>query len=792
MSLKVFYSCKVMAKSRINLRDFRNLEVVEKKSFFSLLKSNLVNLFPSPESRKFFKKNNKKTPKKRQHNWEKPLEKSEKKKVSLKSRALSFGVFFMRVPLFLVYPFFKVLKFLVNSIKVFVNRENVVGAVFILCFVTIIFHFASLQVFSGSRRSNNKDNVLANSLQIILSQKGQIYIRDLTQSQADGNNYIPVTATQNVANLFFNPRKLQEYVKDGLVIEKVVEMISSNLNLSYNEVLKTIKDETLKENPKQYVSIEKFINENQKAVVEGLRKVPEYRKLVIASGLGIEEKQVRSYPEGKLLAATIGYVPKFQVTREEALRTGCKSMVLANEDRKTYQSFVPGDSSKAEYNIGYYGLEQKYCSELTGLNGRKVLNNELNSDKVEESRVVNGASIYTTIDRNLQRKAEQVLEEGMKRNTNSNGIPKDGTVIVMEAKTGKILAMASNPTFDPNVFNEANPESFRNVATSVDYEVGSVMKPLTVAAALNEFQSGNIGSKGQKLGVAPDFQFEDFNKKGKVYQDNSGNKFTIQNSEGKSYESLGKIGLDKCLVYSINTCISNVVDTLGTRKLQEYFSEKFLFGKPTAINLPGDSHGNVSNLAGEINCLFCYAQHGFGQGISNSPIQLMRAYTAIANSGVMVDPYLVEKIKYADGYEDNGSSSDSSIKRNAPQQIFRESASRLVSDYMTKVIQETRPGVGANRAKVEGYNIAGKTGTAQINRPFNGKPCNYDCNTNKGLYDHTFIGFNVNAKNPIIIMVKISEPLPGQKKNFSGDTVGQSFADMMKYTLDYLGIPKDG
>jgi cell division protein FtsI/penicillin-binding protein 2 len=465
-------------------------------------------------------------------------------------------------------------------------------------------------------------------------------------------------------------------------------------------------------------------------------------------------------------------------------------------------------TSGLEYFVGSYGLEQKYCTELGGLNGLQ----KYGFNRVNESKeVLNGSDLYLTIDKNIQLRAEQILEQAIIEQTNANGSPKDGAIIIMEAKTGKIRGIASYPYFDPNDYEkywQENPEAFRNAATSVDYDIGSVMKPLTVAVALNTYQSG-YAENGDRKGVPPEWGFVDYASTGKPYQELNGNQpDPIRNAKGVSYKAYGKIGLKEIIRDSINTGIADIVDETGARKLREYYEEKFKFGQPTQLSLPGDAHGNTRTFTTDIRCPICYANFGFGQGFTASPLQLVRAYSALANDGFMVEPYLVEKIINKDGTVDDGTSLNSPIIRQRPQQVISSTTSRLVTSYMQSVVQDGYLGREPSSARVPGYLIAGKTGTAEVNRPYLQKdaagnavlnekgnpvmvPCSYICNREKGLYDHTFIGYGP-AKDPqYIILVKLSEPNPGVVDNFSSSTVGRPFSQMMEFTLNYYGVVKD-
>jgi len=175
---------------------------------------------------------------------------------------------------------------------------------------------------------------------------------------------------------------------------------------------------------------------------------------------------------------------------------------------------------------------------------------------------------------------------------------------------------------------------------------------------------------------------------------------------------------------------------------------------------------------------------------------LIRAYTVFSNDGSIIEPYLVDSIKYKDGRVDDGSDPTSKIARDAPKKIVSSNVVKNMNSYMQSVVDEGFLGRDPSTSKVPGYQIAGKTGTSQVGRNSYAKSCVagefiYDCNTRLGIYDHTFIGFGP-VKNPeYIVLVKLSEPNPGVVKNYSGTTVGVPFAEMMGYALSYKGVPRD-
>lgn len=675
---------------------------------------------------------------------------------------------------------------------------------FALMFLAIVFQLAQLQIpaFADTVGASPFLKILDPGEKVDLpkakiitaAKRGQIFMQNNGQNREN----IALTITNKQTDLWFDPKNLKSISQKGLNLEEAALTLSSYLNLPYNQVLETFKKETSAENPRQYAVLQENITPTQINVFNYLITSSLNKDYNFRLWLNVSESQSRSYPQNQLLASTVGYtLPKpVPVSEIEDRFVSCKKMVEKNIEKETNNN---------SYIVGSYGIEQKYCSELGGVNG------DAGDPK---NKVNNGGDVYLTIDENLQKKAEEILLQTIKDTTNENGSPRNGTIIVTNVKTGEIKAMANYPTFDPNSYQDYwdpkspkyNPQAFINVATSDDYDVGSVMKPITVASALNTYES-NLIENGERKGVSPNFKFVDY-ASGKIYEETNGNKKYINNSQNISFRAYGRIGLKEIIRDSINTGIADIVDATGARALSSYYEDRFKFGKTTAVNLPGDNHGNIRNFQAEIGCAFCYANFGFGQGFTASPIQLIRAYTALANKGKMVEPHLVKKIVYDDGTIDDGSNPDSSLKKDAPKQIITENTARLVTTYMEAVVDEGYLGVEKTKFRVPGYSIAGKTGTSEVIRSYpernsngevilnaDGEPkqvfCDYVCNRQRGIYDHTFIGYGPSTDPQYIVMIKISEPNRGKVSNFSGATVGPAFAQMMGHTLNYYNVPKD-
>jgi cell division protein FtsI/penicillin-binding protein 2 len=792
MTGKTISTNKNLNKSR--LFSAKSKQEIFKKNFSNSKKSlNFASKFDFGQKKKKFSNN-------KYNNYSKNS--NQKENINPKD---FFSKKFIAVLQFLTFPFVWIFRsFFLYLWKILGLWDFLVRFGFLLMFLAIVFQLAQLQLpafaqvvgvspFLKVLDPGEKVELPKNKI-ITTAKRGQIFIQNNGQNRENVN----LTLTNKQTDIWFDPKNLKSISQKGLKIDQTALILSSYLNISYTQTLETFKKEIEVENPKQYVILQENISQDQSNLFNYLISSNLNKEYNFRLWLNVTERQNRSYPQNQLLASTLGYtLPKpVPVSEIEDRFTSCQNMVQKNREKGTDNN---------SYIVGSYGIEQKYCSELGGLNG--------DASDVKNG-AVNGGDVYLTLDENIQKKAEEILAQAIKDNTNENGPPRNGTILVTNVKTGEIKGMATYPTFDPNSYQDYwdknspkyNPQAFINVATSDDYDIGSVMKPLTVASALNTYES-NIIENGQRKGVSPNFSFVDY-QSGKIYEETNGNKKYINNSQNISFRNFGTIGLKQIIRDSINTGIADVVDATGARALSSYYEDRFKFGKPTAVNLPGDNHGNIKNFQAEIGCAFCYANFGFGQGFTASPVQLVRAYTALANKGKMVEPFLVKKIAYEDGSIDDGTSLDSSLKKDAPRQIITENTARLVTEYMKAVVDEGYLGVEKTKFRVPGYSIAGKTGTSEVIRSYtqkdaNGNPvlnqdgepkqvfCDYVCNRQRGIYDHTFIGFGPISDPEYIVMIKISEPNRGKISNFSGNTVGPAFSQMMGYTLNYYNVPKD-
>jgi len=448
---------------------------------------------------------------------------------------------------------------------------------------------------------------------------------------------------------------------------------------------------------------------------------------IIAEILNIDEELLLE----QLKKENIYEVIKKRVTQEETdkIKESSLTGIYIGEETGRY---YPQETLASELigfldadQKGQYGLEEYYNEDLEGKKDSK------------------GSDIYLTIDYPIQFTAEKLLEKA-KENLDIKG----GQIIVIEPSSGKIIALANFPNFNPNEYSEVSDLNiFQNGVTQKIFEPGSIFKPLTMAAALNEDV------------ITPQTTYRD---PGVIKIGGS----TISNYDKRTYP--GNITMTQVLEKSINTGAVFAEDELGNDLFLKYIEDFGIF-EPTGIDIEEIYSQNQEFKKGyDIN----FATASFGQGIEMTPVQLIRAYCTIANGGKLVTPYLVEKI------EENDKITETKPQIEEDSVISAKTTSQL-TQMMISVVQNGY----AKSAQISGYYVAGKTGTSQISYA----ALNID---KKGYSDETwqsFVGF-APALNPrFLILVKLDNP----KTNTAEYSAVPIFHDLAKYIIDYYQIPPD-
>lgn len=399
--------------------------------------------------------------------------------------------------------------------------------------------------------------------------------------------------------------------------------------------------------------------------------------------------------------------------------------------------------SDTEQRTGRYGVEGYFENILRGdlgwLSGERAAAGGFIGVAQKEFRPAeDGADVVLTIDRVVQSFIEKELQDGVRRYGAERG-----SIIVMHPQTGAILGMATYPTFDPNTYYAVKDARVQtNPVVSDIFEPGSILKPVVMAGAINE----GI--------IEPDTTFVD---SGPVKVD----KYTIDTFDGKHY---GVQTMTNVLEQSNNIGMVWLADRMGADKMYDYL-RRFGVGERTGIELDGETQTNLEDPNDWD--IVQTATTSFGQGIALTPLQSLNAINAIANNGTLLVPHIVSSIRYSDGEVET-------IEPEAVRQVVSENAASKVSAMMVSVIENGVAGL----ARVPGYYLAGKTGTAQVP-------------DERGQYSAdrkiiTFAGFGPVEDPQFSILVKLDNP---SGLSFASGTAAPMFRNISEKLLNYYQIP---
>src|SRR5919108_615221 len=392
---------------------------------------------------------------------------------------------------------------------------------------------------------------------------------------------------------------------------------------------------------------------------------------------------------------------------------------------------------------GLEGLELKYNEYIRGETGssvteRDALGRRVLVQGVEGLQIPPGNDIHLTLDTSIQYLAEKELET-----TITKYRAKAGVAIVVEPFTGEVLALANYPSFNPNNFTKEAAPQRRNRAVADSFEPGSTFKTVLAAAALEEGVVGKEDLFYCEMGKYP--------YAGKIIHDTHPN---------------GWLPFYKILQVSSNIGFTKVAEKLKKERYYKYI-EKFGFGKVTGIDMPGEVPGLLRKV--ESWSAIDLATHAFGQGISTTPMQMVMAYAAIANGGFLMRPYMVRRVVSPNGEE---------LVENQPHVVRRvvsEKTSRLLTSMLKEVTNEGGTGI---MASVEGFEVAGKTGTAQKADLAHG---GYSAVKRVG----SFVGF-VPADDPrLVVLVLVDEP---EANVYGGVVAAPVFRNIARGALQHLAV----
>jgi cell division protein FtsI/penicillin-binding protein 2 len=466
----------------------------------------------------------------------------------------------------------------------------------------------------------------------------------------------------------------------------------------------------------------------------------------IAPILGEDEGKIRD-----LLEKNHTYVPlKHQISYDDFQKikeTKVEGVYSSDEPVRFYPEgtlasqilgFVNGEG------VGNYGLEQYFDDELSGTPGLYKAEIDPSGKRIAFGKNVSlepkdGADLVLTVNRDVQAEAEKIIKTTVDKFSAENG-----SVIVMNPDNGEILAMANYPTYDPNKYKEVKDyQVFRNASVTDEYEPGSIFKAVTMAMGLDSKK------------VEPDSKYDDT---GSVTL----NGYKIMNSDKKAN---GIQTMTQVLEKSLNTGTYYVLTQIGKNMFYDYL-KKFGFGVATGIEQPTEGIGRIF-APDELND-HGYATMTFGQSISTTPIQMISSFAAIANGGKMVKPHLVAEKLLPNGKKE--------VTDNRPlKEIISSEAAAKEREMLVSVVEKGH----GYQAKVKGYKVAGKTGTAQVPKQDGG---GYDPNRNIG----SFIGFGPADSPRFVVLSKIDSPKGlAWAESSAAPVVGQ----MLDFLFKYYQVP---
>ncbi len=622
------------------------------------------------------------------------------------------------------------------------NRLHLIMAIVFLLVGLVLFRLCSIQVLKYDLyvALASDQHQVYNELK---PDRGRIFIQD--NQEFSDSEFFPVATNKDFALVYAIPNevknisevaeKLYIIFDQDKVADEVEELLENDEYFSDNEKGNIIIDEQKKEEFKK-IKRELEIKLRREEMIENYEnifkkkndpyepikhKVNEKQLAKINEldfpGINYLMETHRYYPEGNIGAHILGFIG-------------------FNEDEK----------------CGQYGLEGFFNEELSGKLGSIRAERSATGDLIimndrEYNKPQNGSDLILTINRSIQFFACRKLNEIAMRH-GADG----GSVIVMDPYTGAILTMCSWPDYDPNNYGEVDDiNTYNNPAIFSQFEPGSIFKVFTMAAGIDQGK------------IIPETTYHD---EGMVKVE--GWPKPLKNSDFDTHGGHGIVDMVTVLEESLNTGAIFAMQKTGADIFADYV-KYFGFDEKTGIELETEGSNNISSLERENIRPVEAATASYGQGITVTPLQMITAYSAIANGGILMKPYLVGEIISPSGER---------IKTQ-PKQIRRvisERTAMLLSGMLVNVVE----GGHALRAGVDGYFVGGKTGTAEV--PDKEK---------RGYSDmtiHTFVGFAPIDEPKFVMLVKLDDP---KSVRFAASSAAPLFGEIAEFILNYYQIPKE-
>ncbi|KKQ53669.1 MAG: Peptidoglycan glycosyltransferase [Candidatus Falkowbacteria bacterium GW2011_GWC2_38_22] len=633
-----------------------------------------------------------------------------------------------------------------NSSKENSNRLNfILAVVFLLCILVVIRLFI-LQV-------SNHDLYIAlasdqhqvyNKLE---PKRGQIFFQDIDNTQG---GYYPVATNKDFALVYAVPQKIED---PAAVAESLYKIFDEE------KIIKEVEDLLASDEFFKQASTTDEIN-SEKSFADD--KSEEFYKIKKEAEIELRKKMVIEGYIAKLSKKHDPYEPLKSKVDEDVLKRLMDLNIVGIDyilenfrfyPEKNIGSQILGFvSDNREDRHGQYGLEGFFDDELTGSFGsikaeRAAKGGLIIVKEREYNQPVSGSDLVLTINRSIQFTACGKLREAVLRH-GADG----GSVVIMDPKTGAIIAMCSYPDYDPNEYKSVdNIDVYNNPAIFYQWEPGSIFKAITMASSLDQGK------------ISPETTYVD---NGFVMIE--GWPKPIRNSDFETKGGHGVVNMVTVLEESLNTGVIFAMQKIGAEKFAEYV-KNFGFGEKTGIELETESGGRIGMLEAKNIRPIEAATATFGQGITVTPLQMINAFAAIANGGILMQPYLVKEIRKENGEKTVTQSRE--IRR-----VISARTAALVSGMLVKVVDKGH----GKRAGVDGYYIAGKTGTAQVPKKGGG----YEENAHIG----SFAGFGPVDDPVFAMLVKIDNP---RDVEWAESSAAPLFGEIADFILNYYQVPKE-
>ncbi len=395
--------------------------------------------------------------------------------------------------------------------------------------------------------------------------------------------------------------------------------------------------------------------------------------------------------------------------------------------------------------VGRYGLE-RYWQDTLKRNPHELYGNFFadifaNIEGLAATTSAEGGDVITTIEPTVAQRLEDVLHK-----IDETYSPKLSGGIVMDPKTGAIIAMSATPSFDPNKYNEVtSPAVFSNPMVESVFELGSIMKPLTVAAGID---AGVINA-------------------GTTYNDTgciTRSEFRVCNFD---HIARGRVAMQEVLSQSLNTGATYVAEKLGFDRFAQYV-RAYGLGEETGIDVPNEVRGKLAGL--DSGSAVDLASASFGQGIALTPIAMTRALASLANGGILPEPHVVDRIVYPSGLS----------KKTWHMGETRVISAAAAEETTRMLVEVVDTALLKGKVKQAGYSIAAKTGTAQIAQQGGGYSAD--------KYLHSFFGYFPAHDPKFVVFLFTVEP---KNVEYASQTLTEPFMDLAKFLISYYDIPPD-